>query len=71
MTLRGLGDRWLAGEALDGVTFGQGDRVVAPDGHAGRVLLLMSGPPDPLYLVELDGVPRPRRMRQSALAAAH
>jgi hypothetical protein len=67
MSVRGLGDRWLAGEAIDGVAFAQGARVVAADGRAGRILLLMSGPPDPLYLVELDAEPRPRRVRQSAL----
>ena len=69
MSVRGLGDRWLAGEPIAGVAFAQGARVVAPDGRTGRILLLMSGPPDPLYLVELDGDARPRRVRQSALGA--
>ena len=71
MSVRGLGDRWLAGEAIEGVEFAHGAAVVAPDGRTGSILLLMSGPPDPLYLVELDEEPRARRMRQSVLGAAH
>lgn len=72
MNLRGLGDRWLHGEPLDGIAFGPADHVRVRDGkHAGqggRILLLMGGPPDPLYLLDLDDEGGPARVRQSALA---
>ena len=59
MSARGLGDRWLAGDPIEGVAFGPGDPVrlrVAPTRAPGHVRLLMRGPPDPRYLVELgDG----------------
>ena len=67
MTVAGLGDRWLAGESIDGVAYAQGARVVLPDGRLGRVLLLAGPPPDPPYLVELPDAPRPVRLRQSEL----
>ena len=72
MNLRGLGDRWLHGERLPGITFGPADHVQVRTGkHAGcggRILLLMDGPPDPLYLLDLDDEGGPARVRQSALA---
>ena len=73
MTARGLGDRWLAGEAIDGVDFAPSDAVAVRDGRhagrAGRVLLLASAPPNPLYLVDV-GEARPARVAQDALAPA-
>lgn len=70
---RGLGDRWLAGERIDGVAFAQNDAVRVREGrHAGRlgrVLLLADAPPAAAYLVDLgDG--RPARLAQSALDPA-
>lgn len=71
MNLRGLGDRWLTGAPVEGVRFGPADHVWIRDGrHAGeggRVLLLMSAPPNPLYLLDLDDDVGPARIRQSAL----
>ena len=70
---RGLGDRWLDGQPIDGVVFGLGDLVAVDggraDGRQGRVRLLLSPPPDPLYLVELDDGATVR-VRQASLAAA-
>ncbi|MBA3671453.1 MAG: hypothetical protein H0W68_05455 [Gemmatimonadaceae bacterium] len=73
MTRLGAGDRWLAGEPLDGVAFGHHASVCimrgAHDGCVGRVTLLMSLGDDPLYLVTLgDGTDI--RVRQSALSAS-
>ena len=71
----GAGDRWMAGERLEGVAFAQRDVVVVVAGpHAGArgvVILLLSLPPDPLYLVELEGEGQDIRVRQSALRAEH
>lgn len=65
----GLGDRWLAGEQVDGVAFGLRARVEIVRGrHArrrGTVLLLMDVGDDPLYLVDLGGLTI--RVRQSDL----
>jgi hypothetical protein len=70
----GLGDRWLAGEPIDGVTHAHHEpvrlRAGRLAGHRGRVLLLASPPPDPHYLVEIPGEPRPVRVRQSELERA-
>ncbi|MHB1225437.1 MAG: hypothetical protein ACYC2G_15515 [Gemmatimonadaceae bacterium] len=67
----GLGDRWLAGESIDGVTFGPADAVVVRAGRGagslGRVRLLLGPPPDPRYLVELDDGEPAVRVRQSEL----
>lgn len=75
VTARGLGDRWLAGETIDGVAFAQHEPVVLRAGRragrVGRVLLLASGPPDPHYLVAVDDEPRPLRLRESELERAH
>ncbi|MDF1504910.1 hypothetical protein [Roseisolibacter sp. H3M3-2] len=78
MTAPGIGDRWLRGEAIDGVAFAQHDAVAiaggSRDGQAGRVLLLLAVAPRPLYLVALDaggdlkvhqGALRPLRPRPS------
>ena len=58
--IRGLGDRWLDGEPIDGVDFPLHARVMLTLGrHAGKtgtVAFLMNLDEDPLYLVELkDG----------------
>ncbi len=72
MSVRGLGDRWLAGEPIAGVAFAHHEAVVVRAGphvgRAARVLLLASGPPDPHFLVQVEGERRPVRVRQSALA---
>lgn len=70
----GLGDRWIAGEAIPGVHFAQHDRVrVEAGAHAGRlgrVLLLAAAPPATAYLVVLDSTDTPARVAQDALARA-
>lgn len=67
----GLGDRWLAGEPIDDVTFGPGDAVVVRTGRAaggtGHIRLLLGPPPDPRYLVELGDGSAAVRVRQSEL----
>lgn len=69
----GLGDRWLAGETIDGIDFGQGDAVSIRSGPGagsmGRVRLLLGPAPDPRFLVELvDG--STAKVRQSELEHA-
>lgn len=68
---RGAGDRWLAGEAVEGVQFGQHAAVeVAGGRHAGargRVALLLALGDDPLYLVSLADGQGDARVRQSSL----
>ena len=58
MTTRGLGDRWLAGETIEGVAFGHHARVQVVEGTRagarGIVLLLMAVEPEPRYLVQLE-----------------
>jgi len=70
---RGIGDRWIAGEAIAGIDFGLGDaveiRAGANDGERGTIALLVALRPEPMYVVALrsgDDV----RVRQSALRAA-
>ena len=71
MSLRGIGDRWLAGEAIPGVTFGHNEAVEITkgehEGHAGAVILLMALHPEPRYLVQLREGRRDVRVSQSAL----
>ena len=71
MELRGLGDRWLAGEPVPGVTFAHHDRVsIAAGRHAGErglVQLLLAVSPEPVYLVDVGGGAHGVRVRQSAL----
>ena len=73
MTHHGAGDRWLAGEAVDGVRFALGDAVRVNDGRyaeeRGTVALLLALAPEPLYLVRLQRG-EPVRVRQSALDSA-
>lgn len=70
MTLRGLGDRWLAGEPVPGVAFGPHDPVDVVDGrHAGEqgtIVLLVGMHPEPGYLVRFPSG-RDARVRQSSL----
>lgn len=55
---RGAGDRWLAGERIDGVAFAHHAAVEVRggrfDGDAGRVELVLLLGADPLYLVTLE-----------------
>jgi hypothetical protein len=58
--IRGVGDRWLAGEPIEGVEFPLNAHVMLTLGwHAGKtgtVAFLMNLDGDPMYLVELrDG----------------
>ena len=73
MTGSGLGDRWLAGERIAGVTFALNDavEVVAGrlTGQGGTVVLLMAVTPEPVYLVATSA--GDARVRQSELRAAH
>jgi hypothetical protein len=71
----GLGDRWMAGEAIAGVEFGLHDPVQVTAGpHAGRpgrVLLLAAPPPNAAYLVDVEGAGEaPLRVAQAALRPA-
>jgi hypothetical protein len=73
--IRGVGDRWLAGESIAGIAFGFKAAVELADGHTegqrGTVVLLMDVSADPLYLVELVGQQGGSvRVRQSSLRAA-
>jgi len=73
MTGPGLGDRWLAGERIDGVAFAHNEAVEVVTGRLtgqlGTVVLLMAVSPEPLYLVATDA--GDARVRQSELRAAH
>jgi hypothetical protein len=69
---RRIGDRWLSGESLPGIGFARHDSVLVMEGRyqgrVGTIALLLSPPPDPLYLVELRGEPADDvRVRQSDL----
>ena len=74
METRGLGDRWLAGEAIEGVLFARNDAVSIVDGpnggERGFIALLMGIRPQPTYLVELDSGRGSVRARQAELRAA-
>ena len=65
------GDRWLAGEPIDGVSLELHARVRIVEGrHAGKtgsVAFLMNLEGDPLYLVELSAGTGDVRVPQSAL----
>jgi sugar (pentulose or hexulose) kinase len=71
--MRGAGDRWLAGEAIEGVTFGLHDRVQVVggtfDGAVGSIALLIGLSPEPSYLVSL-GERGDVRVRQAELRPA-
>lgn len=68
----GLGDRWLAGEPLDGIRFGPRAAIEiatgSREGQRGHVALLLGVAPEPFYLVALDDGSE-LRIRQSALRA--
>jgi hypothetical protein len=70
---RGLGDRLLAGEAIDGVLFAHHDTVSIVEGpHSGgigSIVLLMGIRPQPTYLVEMGSGRGNVRVRQSELRA--
>jgi hypothetical protein len=74
MNVRGLGDRWVGGEAIPGVAHAFGDRVEVVEGpHAGArgtIALLLAVTPEPRYLVALGGNAGDARVRQSNLRAA-
>ena len=74
MNARGAGDRGLAGERPDGVTFAHHDTVDITEGrHAGAsgvVVLLLALEPEPRYLVALEGGRGDVPVRQSALRSA-
>ena len=67
----GIGDRWLAGEALPGVRFGPGQQVAfvrgSRAGERATVMLLVAVQPEPLYHVRAAGAEL--HVRQSALDA--
>ncbi|MDB4886818.1 MAG: hypothetical protein JWN79_2256 [Gemmatimonadetes bacterium] len=70
---QGVGDRWLAGQAIQGVEYALHDAVEIVggqlDGERGTIALLMGLSPEPSYLVALPGR-RDVRVRQSALRRA-
>jgi hypothetical protein len=71
---RGLGDRWLAGDTIDGVLFARHAAVSVSEGphrgESGTIMLLMGIRPQPTYLVELGSGRGSVRLRQSELRAA-
>jgi len=71
---RGLGDRWLAGDAIPGVTFARNAAVSITDGpysgESGSISLLVGIRPQPTYLVELGSGRGNIRVRQSELSPA-
>ncbi|HEU4560339.1 MAG TPA: hypothetical protein VFS20_20990 [Longimicrobium sp.] len=74
METRGLGDRWLKGDAIEGVLFARHDAVSiigGPNsGDSGSIVLLMGVRPQPTYLVELGSGRGSVRVRQAELRAA-
>ena len=71
MTLRGIGDRWLAGESIDGVSFQRHDAVAISagrhEGKTGHIELLMDVEPEARYLVKLEVDGRLVPVSESAL----
>lgn len=71
MNIRGMGDRWLAGERIPGVTFAHHESVDILTGpHAqerGAIVMLLGVDPEPVYLVELGSGRADVRVRQSGL----
>ena len=71
LEIRGVGDRWLDGEKIDGVEFPLHARVMITLGrHAGKigtVAFLMNLDADPLYLVELAAGTGDVRVRGAGL----
>jgi hypothetical protein len=73
MTIRGLGDRWLAGDAVPGVAFAHNETVEILAGsraqQRGTIALLLGVEPEPVYLVALSDGRGDVRLRQSELRA--
>lgn len=73
MDIRGVGDRWLAGETIPGVAFAMHASVEVTSGRfrgqGGAVILLMALASEPLYLVKLNAGAGDVRVRQSELRA--
>jgi hypothetical protein len=69
--IRGVGDRWLDGEKIDGVDFPLHARVMITVGKyagmTGTVAFLMNLDEDPLYLVELSAGTGDVRVRGAGL----
>ena len=74
MTLRGAGDRWLAGESIAGVAFAHNEPVDIVSGphtaQRGVVIVLINLDADPLYLIALGSGGGDVRVRQSQLRAS-
>lgn len=74
MDMRGIGDRWLADETIDGVGFRRHDIVEIMtgkyEGEIGRIELLMDLAPEARYLVKLTSSGRMVPVAQSALQRA-
>jgi transcription antitermination factor NusG len=74
MSIRGIGDRWLAGETVPGVAFAHHQSVRIVSGphadEAGRIVLLLAVEPAPVYVVAIGTQRRDVRVRQSELRAA-
>jgi hypothetical protein len=68
--MRGVGDRWLAGQEVPGVRFAHHDAVEITsgphNGARGTIALLIGLSPEPSYLVSL-GTGGDLRVRQSLL----
>ena len=73
MTIRGLGDRWLAGDAVPGVAFAHNQGVEVLTGaraqERGTIALLLGIEPEPVYIVALGRGQGDVRVRQSELRA--
>lgn len=71
---RGVGDRWIGGEHIEGVAFALHDVVdIVAGEHAGRrgaIVLLTRLRPEPVYLVRLATAGGDARVPQSALRPA-
>ncbi|HET7232175.1 MAG TPA: hypothetical protein VFJ16_19365 [Longimicrobium sp.] len=69
-----MGDRWLAGDVIEGVLFARNDAVAITDGpnsgESGSILLLVGIRPQPTYLVELGNGRGNVRVRQAELRPA-
>jgi hypothetical protein len=73
MSIRGLGDRWLAGEVVPGVAFAHNAAVSILTGpyakESGIVVMLLDVRSEPVYLVALGSGRGDVRVRQSGLRA--
>ena len=71
LEIRGVGDRWLDGERIEGVEFSLHARVMITTGRyagkTGTVAFLMNLDDDPLYLVELSDGTGDVRVRGAGL----